>query len=305
MVLSRSWVDGHLHQTYISRVSSDYEKKAGQTKSDDGAVSFPTPRVQFEKSLAQMTYADQVAAIQPEMPIQFNGRPASAEVQDRLMESGGLETAVVQMDDDDVAPPAPVVPPAEDLSLATSKKILDDAFGSIKTFTPGAIQVLEQEAFKTTYDSIYAPAYAWDTYVVPTFGNLEGFAYNNTNYINKSIAKTETVVHEMLHNNTAADYPGVVGHEFNEGTTELLTIEACTAASIPWTTSYPGQTPVVRKIIAAGLTLANLKTAYLTGGAQRLVADWADANCKGDWSVIKAAMERQDFATAQTKVEHK
>ena len=255
---------------------------------ENSAPPEPGWKVQLKREVADLPVAEQMERLRPTRP----------------MANNTADTSPVQMCGDGDQQEEPQVP-EEDLSLATAKKILDDSYSDLHTFVEGSIQVLEQDAFQVKYDSIYAPDYAWDTYVIPTFGNLEGFAHEGTNYINKALAHTDTVVHEMLHNNTAADFVAVVGDEFNEGTTEILTIDACTAANVAWTVSYPGQDPVIRKIVAAGLSMTNLKKAYLVGDAQTLIADWADTNCKGDWSVIKNAMETKDFATAEQKVETK
>ena len=73
------------------------------------------------------------------------------------------------------------------------------------------------------------------------------------NYINRASAGLHTIVHEMLHNNTAADWRGVVGSRWDEGTTEVLTQEACAKVAEPAPVCYPGESPVVREAIAQGL----------------------------------------------------
>jgi len=125
------------------------------------------------------------------------------------------------------------------------------------------------------------------------------------NYINRTIAGLHTAVHEMLHNNAAADWVGVVGSEFNEGTTEWLTQYACSRLSPPESapTCYPGQTPCVQAALNAGLSESALISAFLTGGAQRSIATWADHHCSEDWSAIKGYMQAQNWASARAALQ--
>jgi hypothetical protein len=192
------------------------------------------------------------------------------------------------------------------MDLASGEKILTDTFGKVKTIVQGTIEVLDPADFKKAYDKIYGGGqWSWDTYVVPTYGSLNGFAHNGVNYINKGSAGLHTVVHEMLHNNTAADWRGVVGSRWDEGVTEVLTQEACKKFSVDAPVCYPGESPVVREAISTGLSVDDLATAYLTGGAQTLVADWCDANCAEDWAAIKGYMEAKDWNAAKAAVKKK
>lgn len=212
-----------------------------------------------------------------------------------------------------VAPPKekedkPAHPPKAKLpmDLASGQKVLKDAFGTVKEIVPGKVEVLEEDAFKAAYDKIYGETeYSWDKYVVPKFGGLNGFAHKGVNYINKASAGLHTVAHEMLHNNTADDWRGVVGHDFDEGTTEVLTQEACIKAGEDAPTAYPGETPVVREAIAQGLSLGDLTEAYLKGGARVKVADWVDANCTEDWETIRGHMAAKRWAAAKAGLKRK
>jgi hypothetical protein len=197
------------------------------------------------------------------------------------------------------AAPEHPAPPKLEMDLASGEKVLTNAFGGVKKVVPGKIEVLDPAAFKAAYDKIYgAGPYSWDAYVVPTYGSLNGFAYDGTNYINTGSAGLHTVVHEMLHNNTAADWRGVVGSRFDEGTTEVLTQEACAKLAVDAPVCYPGESPVVRALLAAGLSLDDLAAAYLTGGAQAKVADWVDKHCKEGWAAFKGYMEANNWAAA-------
>lgn len=225
-------------------------------------------------------------------------------------------TNVVLRDDDPpVATAEPVVTPpkakeAEDpLSKKTSLKIINDAFSDVKKdLSEGKVEVLEQAAFQVAWDKIYGKTiYKWDPYIKSNEGNLEGFAHGGVNYINKSMASTNigTVVHEMLHSNTAADWTGVVGSEFNEGTTEYLSLIATTKAKAPYGKSYPEQLKAVEELVAAGLPESCVKEAYLNGGAQKLVADWFDKTMEGTWADFKASMQAEEFAKARAKIKKK
>ena len=187
-----------------------------------------------------------------------------------------------------------------------SQKLLSDAYGDVKAISKGKVEVLEQAAFQVAYDKIYGKTeYSWDAYIKPTVGNLEGFAHEGTNYINENMVSLDTVPHEMLHNNAAADWTAFVGSEFNEGTTEWLTIRAMKKAGKTPTHSYPEQEGVVRELIAAGLPADNLITAYLKGGAAKLIGAWVDEHCKGTWAEVLVAMEAKNFATAKAKLKKK
>ncbi len=221
----------------------------------------------------------------------------------KLADALGSKGAPKAQDGDEK--PAPQVE-AKKLDTASAKKILQDAYGADKEFVEGAIQVLAQADFQAAYDKIYgAGPYSWDAYVKPTFGNLNGFAYDGTNYINKETAGLHTVVHEMLHLNTAADWTNVVGSEFNEGTTDWMTVAACKKANEPAPICYPQQNEIVTLLIKDGLSEANLTKAYLNGGAQKLVADWFDSTHEGTWAELKTDMQAKDFAKATEKANKK
>lgn len=208
-----------------------------------------------------------------------------------------------------VEPPKAKPEPEDPLSKSKALKIITDTFGGVKKgLTEGAVEVLSLADFKAAYDKIYgAGPYAWDKYIKPKFGGLEGFAYNNVNYINRDESTTNigTVVHEMLHNNTAGDWRAVVGNQFDEGTTEFLSLEACNAASAPYGKSYPDQLSCVEGLIAAGLPVADLRTAYLVGGGQKLLADWFNTTMEGSWADFKVSMQAEDYVAAKAKIKKK
>ena len=203
---------------------------------------------------------------------------------------------------------APEHPPAPALGmdLASGEKVLSNAFGGIKKISPGKVELLDQAAFQVAYDKIYgAGEYSWDKYVKPKFGNLEGFAHDNVNYINTGMAHLDTIVHEMLHNNVAADWRGVVEHDFDEGATEILTIAACKKLSVAFYVSYPGENSVVQAALDAGISMDDLTAAYLTGGAQAKIADFVDKNCKESFAKVKEYMAAQNWAAAKAALAKK
>ena len=203
---------------------------------------------------------------------------------------------------DEAPPKVPEHPPEgkSPLTLAGGQKILTDAFGSAKKFVPGKIEIYDTAGFKAAYDKIYgAGQWSWDKYVVPTYGGLNGFAYDGVNYINSDSAGLHTVVHEMLHNNVADDWRGVVGSRWDEGATEILTQVACARANEPAPVCYPGESPVVQEAINQGLPAADLEDAYLKGGALEKIAGWVDKNCKENWVAVKGYMEAKNWASAK------
>jgi hypothetical protein len=192
------------------------------------------------------------------------------------------------------------------LDLASGEKVLTDSFGAVKKIVPGKIELLGQAAFQAAYDKIYGSTqYSWDKYIKPKFGNLEGLAHDGTNYINTDKAHLDTIAHEMLHNNVAPDWRGVVGHDFDEGATEILTIAACKKLGVPFVVSYPGENPVVQAVLDAGLPWDDLVQAYLAGGAQAKIADWVDTHCKESFAKVKQYMAAQDWAAAKAALAKK
>jgi hypothetical protein len=237
-------------------------------------------------------------------PVESTTAPVIPEAVDSALTTtpiGDTTTPVVPETTSTVPTTAPVIPPKPYLDGTAAQQALTEAFGDIRTIDAGKVDVLKQAEFQVAYDAIYGTSiYSWDAYIKPGPGNLEGFAHNNINYINEDCISYDTVPHEMLHNNTAGDWRDVVGNEFDEGTTEHLTIAAMDKLGKTPTHSYPDQHDCVKAVVAAGVSEESLKTAYLKGGGQTLVADVITANCQHSWSEFKDAMQAKDFVLAKT-----
>jgi hypothetical protein len=192
------------------------------------------------------------------------------------------------------------------LSKEKAKQVLQDAFSSYVTISEGKVEVLEQAAFQAAYDKVYGKTkYSWEKWVKPTYGNLNGFAHEGVNYINKNMANTGTVPHEMLHNNAAADWRPFVGSQFDEGSTDVLKQHALKKAGLSSPNSYPDQISCVEAFLATGVSKEQLFTAYLKGGASKIVGEHVDKTCKGSWADVKTAMEAKDWAKAKVKLAKK
>lgn len=242
------------------------------------------------------------AVLSPKGPtLQREGGTATESAEEGV--HGGPEVAPETTKDEPEHPP----PPKLKLDLASGEAVLTGAFGKTKKIVPGKIEILDQAAFQAAYDKIYgAGPYSWDKYVKPTYGSLNGFADKGVNYINKDSAGLHTVVHEMLHNNTdVAGFRDFVGSRFDEGATEVLTQEACAKVSEPAPVCYPGESPVVRELLNAGLPLDDLIAAYFSGGAAFKIAAWINNNCKSNWATFKMHMEAKDWAAAKADLAKK
>ncbi len=192
------------------------------------------------------------------------------------------------------------------LSKEKAKQVLQDAFGSYVTISEGKVEVLEQAAFQVAYDKIYGETkWSWEKWVKPTHGNLNGFAHKGVNYINKNMANTGTVPHEMLHNNAAADWRPFVGSQFDEGATDVLKQHALKKAGLTSPNSYPDQIGCVEAFLNSGVSKEQLFKAYLKGGAKTIVGEHVDKTCKGTWADVKTAMEAKDWAKAKVKLAKK
>lgn len=182
--------------------------------------------------------------------------------------------------------------------------VLEKTYGKYKTIGGGKVEVLPQAEFQAQYDKIYGSGkFAWDKYVVPKFGNLEGFAHQGTNYINKDKMAVDTTPHEMLHSNTDPAFTKMTSGNINEGATEYLTIKSVTEAGFTPTHSYPNQEAVIQKLVAI-VGEETLCKAYFNGEVAALKSAM-ESNCKGTWDEFKAAMDAEDWTLAKAKLEKK
>jgi hypothetical protein len=240
-----------------------------------------------------------------------HGGPASAA-------RSGIQQRAVQLSEEDGHEhgdePDVSVPSVEEkgatsgpLTKDAAVKVLQDAFGTYKTMSAGTVEILDSAGLKQAYENVYGETeYSWDKYVVPKLGGaLNGFAHGGVNYINKDSANTGTVPHEMLHNNIAPDWRGVVGNQFDEGATDYLKQYALKKAGLSSPNSYPDQLSIVQKVVSIGVSEDNLFTAYLKSGAKTLLADVVDKTCSGTWTEVKDACQAKDWAKAKAKLEKK
>jgi hypothetical protein len=212
----------------------------------------------------------------------------------RAPSPGGDQSSVVEPE-----PPAPKQPDKEMIDRAQSIKVLQDAFkGYVTTISGGKVELLGQADFQAAWDKIYGETkYAWDTYIKPGPGNLEGFALKNVNYINKDVGSVDVVPHEMLHNNDHSGWTPFAGSETNEGVTEYLTIKAVTAAGYTASHSYRSQEGVIQELVKV-TSEDLLMNAYFKGETGALKTKM-ESSCKGTWAQFKVAMQAKQWAKAK------
>jgi hypothetical protein len=184
-------------------------------------------------------------------------------------------------------------------------KALTVAFEGYVTIQKPTVVFLDDAEFGAAMDKIYGAG----TYKKLTSkgSRIRGFNDNKTNtgnYINKKYAETKTVLHEMLHANTNAEWKAL-GQAYNEGMTETLAIEACTLNNIKMCKqTYPSERGIIAATAAAGVSMSTMKAAYFMGGTDG-VKDGITKKCKGTWVQVKAALDAGDFAAALAKLAKK
>ncbi len=213
-----------------------------------------------------------------------------------------VQRLLVQRDGDGADVAAPVKLAKTMIDKAKAVDALKKSFKDYKEIAGGKVEVYDQAGFEEAWDKIYGETeYAWDTYVKP--GNLEGFAYEGTNYINKDIGSVDVVPHEMLHSNTSASWTPFAGSETNEGTTEYLTIKAVTAEGYTASHSYPSQEGVVQVLVGV-VGEEKLMGAYFKGETDAVKTAMEGAS-KGTWAAFKTAMQAKQWVRAKALLEAK
>jgi hypothetical protein len=197
------------------------------------------------------------------------------------------------------------------MSLATAQKVLTGAFGGVKAIVPGSIVILaDQPACSAKYDEVCIAAHikrddgsdwkAGDCAKDDAAAGVttEGFAWGGIVYVNGKTTLVTATAHEILHNNTAADYRAAMGETFNEGSTEYLARKAVAAAgvTVPATTAYPTQVDITTALVA--LVGEDALISGYFGGAATL-KDLITTKAKGTWAQIRAAAEGLQTATAK------
>jgi hypothetical protein len=219
----------------------------------------------------------------------------------------GQQAPLTPAADTTTAPPSPASPEA--MSLGQAERVLQDAFGSIHRIVPGNIVLLDgRAAVWAKYDEVCIRLGCVNTHVTPNrpwqngdaqvvSPGLEGFADAGTVYVNKQTPLITATAHEMLHNNTAADYRGKVGETINEGSTEYLAIKALNAAGVPTpggATAYPTQVGIVQKLIGV-VGESTLISAYF-GGADTLIETYNTLQGWLGFTLLKPAAEALNTA---------
>jgi hypothetical protein len=277
------------------------KQRKAKAKSNAGNPSKAAAPVSAEISAPELFH--DAKTITPESIQRLHQTIGNQAVQ-RLLEGQGLlatPSALVQRDDKEGDKAPPKAPPKAFIEKAKAIEILQNAY---KDYVPkiegGKIEVLAQADFQAAWEKIYGKTdYAWDKWVKPKYGNLEGFAdkANGINYINKDNVSVDTVPHEMLHLNTSDKWTPFAGFELKEGVTEYLTIKAVTAAKYTPSHSFPDQEAVVQELVKMTSDDLLMK-AYFKGETEALKKEM-EAKCKGTWSSFKDAMEKKDWEKAK------
>lgn len=193
------------------------------------------------------------------------------------------------------------------MSLASAQKILQGAFGGLKTIVPGTVVVLaDQPACAAKYDEVCmadgitrADGSAWaagdcakDDAAAGT--RTQGFAWKGVVYVNGQTTLVTATTHEILHNNVGAGFRAKMGETFNEGTTELLARRSLSVAgvTVPSVTAYPDQvkfTVRLQKLLGE----KTLTDAYFSG-PDALIARFEELKGVGTWATLKTHAEALD-----------
>lgn len=193
------------------------------------------------------------------------------------------------------------------MSLASAQKVLQGAFGGLKTIVPGTIVILaDQPACSAKYDEVcmadgikrpdgsdwQAGDCAKDDAAAGT--QTEGFAWKGVVYVNGKTTLVTATAHEILHNNTAAGFRTKVGETFNEGATELLARRALGLAgvAVPTVTAYPDQVKFTLRLQQL-VGQDTLSTAYFSG-PDSLVTRYEELKGVGTWATLKGFAEALD-----------
>ncbi len=196
------------------------------------------------------------------------------------------------------------------MDLQQAQNILQKTFGNVKQIEPGNVVLLDDRAaIWTSYDDVcirngvkikdpvtgvQRPWQAGDAQARFPHG-LNGFADNNTVYVNKQTSSPTTTAHEMMHNNAAPDFRGAVGETLNEGTTQYLTIKALKAEGIqlPDRLPYPDETRLVEAL--SGTVGEDAVTRAYFGGGKAL-AEALDALGGPDtFNKFRALADAKDY----------
>jgi hypothetical protein len=151
-------------------------------------------------------------------------------------------------------------------SLAGAQKVLQGAYGGLKTIVTGTIEILaDQPACSAKYDEVCMrdgvtrpDGSAWkagDCAKDDAAAGVqtEGFAWKGVVYVNGKTTLVTATTHEMLHLNTEATFRATVGETINEGSTEYFARKAMSASGVTVpaaSPAYPDQIKIVTDLIS-------------------------------------------------------
>lgn len=199
------------------------------------------------------------------------------------------------------------------MSLASAQKILQGAYGDLKTIVPGTIEILaDQPACAAKYDEVCmadgikrpdgsdwkAGDCAKDDAAAGTL--TQGFAWKGVVYVNGKTTLVTATTHEILHNNASGTFRDKIGETFNEGVTEMLARRALSVAgvTVPTETAYPTQVKFTVKLQT--LVSQPILTAAYFGNPDTLIAKVEELKGAGTWATIRAHAEALDEAAFNT-----
>ncbi len=271
-------------------------------------IARPEQSVQFEQQVAGLPYAEQVAALQPEMPLQFNLVDGAPAVQ--FEESGtSSETGDTTESAEPVTPflfgfewPWGKEEPKEPLDAGIAHKALQEMFGSWVPITEVPVQVLSQAEFTKVVEDAN-PGFNLEEFEAKN-GTIQGTAVNGVSYINgdAKYSGNDTIIHEMLHCYVPPLWRtwATVGGAFDEGITQWITNQVCAEQDVKMNSagSYAAEVAIIDRLVAMGLNKDYIYGAYFTGDVQSYIGAWYIAAVSPDFVGFVTAMNSNDLAGA-------
>ncbi len=179
--------------------------------------------------------------------------------------------------------------------------LLKECFGaSKKAMEKGEVKLVSTDALR----SVVGEA-DFDRITESGKKTVFGLNQDGVNYINSEALVGEhkdkgltVLVHEMLHQNTAAGFKegcGTLG--LNEGVTEWLTRQVVEQKQLVPHNLYDGQLMVVQELLNSGLSASFLKDCYFNSG-KAVLSGWISKHCQGSFEKIDQALADGNSAKA-------